>query len=273
MRGRHAWLYLFAMICLTGDVHQRSYRGTDTSFSPFSEVQLASKYAGIAEGYGIRITLFLTGKACLEEPEEVRALAQMPHCEIGGHTFAAFRDPWSRIYKKVFKTPWGLESHQKRDIQKTIESIHAVTGKRIAAWRNHSYIQTDKTPRLLELARIKWVSDEVNLTKRSWEALSQHLISLPINVPPDHEHLLHGKYQIGMPKASKLIGRLPMNHWAEHVKKNVQEIVDDGGIATILIHPLCMEIADGMTGFDDLCQFLQRFPNGWVSEVGNQRRR
>ena len=46
------------MICLTGDVHQRSYRGTDTPFSPFSEVELAVKYAKIAARYGIRITFF-----------------------------------------------------------------------------------------------------------------------------------------------------------------------------------------------------------------------
>ena len=95
------------MVCVTGDVHQRSYRGTDTPFSPFSEVELAIKYANIAARYGIHITLFFTGKACLEEPSDVKRIADMPHCEIGGHTFAAFRDPWSRIYKKLLGTPWG----------------------------------------------------------------------------------------------------------------------------------------------------------------------
>ena len=115
------------MICLTGDVHQRSYRGTDTPFSPYTEVELASKYAKIAARYGIRVTLFLTGTACLEEPKDVNAISQMPHCEIGGHTFAAFRDPWSRIYRKLFRTPWGNESHQMRDIAKTIESISEPT--------------------------------------------------------------------------------------------------------------------------------------------------
>ena len=54
------------MVCVTGDVHQRSYRGTDTPFSPFSEVELAIKYANIAARYGIRITLFFTGKPALK---------------------------------------------------------------------------------------------------------------------------------------------------------------------------------------------------------------
>jgi len=259
------------MICLTGDVHQRSYRGTDTPFSPFSEVELAKKYAKIAARYGIRITFFLTGKACLEEPNDVRIIAQMPHCEIGGHTFAAFRDPWSRIYRKFFKTPWGNESHQKRDIVKTIESIQSVTGKRISVWRNHSYIQTVETPGLLESARIKWVSDDVNPAKRSWEPLSPNIRSLPINVQTDHEHLLHGKYQIGKSKTSKLVGRVSISEWVEQVKGEVQAIVDVGGIATILAHPLCMEVADGMVAFEDLCRFLQPFPNRWVSEVDADR--
>jgi hypothetical protein len=255
------------MICLTGDVHQRSYRGTDTPFSPCSEVELATKYAKIAARYGIRITLFLTGKACLEEPHAVRALAGMSHCEIGGHTFAAFRDPWSRIYRKLYRTPWGNESHQMKDISKTIESIQSVTEKRISVWRNHSYIQTMGTPRLLESARINWVSDEVNPGKRSWEILSKNIRSLPINVQPDHENLLHGKYQVGKSKPSKLIGRVSITEWAVQVQSEVQAIVHGGGIATILAHPLCMEVADGMTAFEDLCRFLQPFPNCWVSQV------
>lgn len=259
------------MVCVTGDVHQRSYRGTDTPFSPFSEVELATKYANIAARYGIRITLFLTGKACLEEPKGLKYIADMPHCEIGGHTFAAFRDPWSRIYKKIYGTPWGNESHQMRDITKTIESIQTVTGKRISVWRNHSYIQTVETPRLLDSARIKWVSDEVSPRKLSWEPLSQNIGSLPINVQPDHEHVLHGKYKIGKTKPYKLVGRVSITEWVEQVKGEVQAIVDAGGIATILAHPLCMEVADGMVAFENLCQFLQPFHNCWVSEVAADR--
>ncbi len=255
------------MICLTGDVHQRSYRGTDTPFSTQSEVELATKYATIAARYGLRITLFLTGKACLEEPTLVKNLSQMGHCEIGGHTFAAFRDPWSRMNRILFKTPWGNESHQVRDILKTIESIQHVTGKRISVWRNHSYIQTADTPRLLEAAKIQWVSDEVNSAKYSWERLGQDIRSLPINVQPDHEHLLHGKYQMGKSKPSKLAGRVSITAWVIQVRKEVEAIVGAEGIATILAHPLCMEVADGMVGFEELCRFLQPFQSSWISEI------
>ncbi len=259
------------MICLTGDVHQRSYQGTDTPFSPYSEVELSIKYANIAATFGLRITIFVTGKACLEEPLAVRKLAQQPHCEIGGHTFAAFRDPWSRIYRKVYRTPWGRESHQMKDIAKTIESIKAVTGNRIATWRNHSYIQSEETPRLLHEAGIEWISDEVNSMKHSWEKRYQQLKSLPINVPPDHEHLLHGKYRMERCKPIKLVGRVSIGEWAEQVKRKVQTISHQGGIATILAHPLCMEVADGMVVFEELCRFLQSFPSCSVSEIDGSR--
>jgi hypothetical protein len=255
------------MVCLTGDVHQRSYRGIDTPFSQFSEVELATKYANIAAHYGIRITFFFTGKACLEEPKGVKHIADMPHCEIGGHTFAAFRDPWSRIYKKIFGTPWGTQAHQWHDIVRTIESIQSVTEQRISVWRNHSYVNTVDTPGLLESASIKWISDEVNPQKKTWERLSQAMNSLPINIPPDHEHLLHGKYQLSQTNPSKLDGRVPITEWAKQVKTEVRTIAAEGGIATILAHPLCMEVADGMVAFEDLCRFLQSFSNCWVSEV------
>ena len=259
------------MICLTADVHQRSYRGTDTPFSPFSEVELAIKYAKIAARYNIRITFFITGKACLEEPSNVKNLAHMSHCELGGHTFAAFRDPWARIYRKLFGTPWGSEVHQVKDIVRTIESIKLITGKRISTWRNHSYIQTVETPRLLASMNIRWVTDEVNPSKQSWERLSKDMRSLPINVLPDHEHVLHGKYQIDKSEQSKLIGRISISEWGEQVKEEVQSISNAGGIATILAHPLCMEVADGMVAFENLCRFLQPFPNCWVSEVDVDR--
>ncbi|MGD9849874.1 MAG: polysaccharide deacetylase family protein [Nitrospirales bacterium] len=253
------------MVCVTGDVHQRSYRGTDTPFSSCSEVSLAIKYAQIAKKYGLRITLFMTGKAALEEPNAVRQLAAMPHCEIGGHTFAAFRDPWSRIYKKVFGTPWGRSTHQLRDIVRTVQCIQQVTEKRITVWRNHSYVNTSNTPFLLEQAGIEWVSDDVNIAKTRSEPVTSRVYSLPINVLPDHEHLLHGKYLHGKAKPEQLSGRLGIREWKERVQSQVQTIMAAGGVATILAHPLCMEVADGMQTFEDLCRFLQPFSSCWVS--------
>jgi hypothetical protein len=47
----------------------------------------------------------------------------------------------------------------------------------------------------------------------------------------------------------------------------VEQIEQHGGIATILAHPLCMEVADRMESFAALCRFLSRFKTGCVSDV------
>ncbi len=255
------------MVCLTGDVHQRSYRGTDTPFSSRTEVELAGKYCDIAGKYGIKVSLFFTGRACKEEPQTVKSLADLAHCEMGGHTFAAFRDPLSRIFKKVYGTPWGTTAHQLRDIQQTIASIQQVTGQRIQTWRNHGYVRTTDTNRLLESCGICVVSDEVSDSKTSAEWINTSFRSIPMNVLPDHEHVLHGKYQHGKTKPERLKHRVTIAEWADLVKTRVRGICESGGTATVLAHPLCMEVADGMTMFEDLCQFIQQYPSVWISEV------
>jgi hypothetical protein len=255
------------MVCLTGDVHQRSYRGTDTPFSSRTEVELAGKYCDIAGKYGIKVSLFLTGRACREEPHMVKILAEMTHCEIGGHTFAAFRDPLSRIFKKVYGTPWGTTAHQLRDIQRTIAGIQRVTGQRIRTWRNHSYVRTVDTDRMLESCGIRVVSDEVSDSKTSAEWVTPGFRSVPLNVLPDHEHLLHGKYQHGKTRPDRLTHRVTITEWAGLVKARIKGICERGGTATVLAHPLCMEVADGMTVFENLCQDIQQYRSCWISEV------
>ncbi|MFA9562887.1 MAG: hypothetical protein ACERKU_11165, partial [Nitrospirota bacterium] len=64
---------------------------------------------------------------------------------------------------------------------------------------------------------------------------------------------------------SKLSGRVTISEWLEQAKTDVDAISAAGGIATILAHPLCMEVADGMEAFEELCRFLQPFPNCWVT--------
>lgn len=255
------------MVCLTGDVHQRSYRGTDTPFSSYTEVALAAKYCDIAAKYGVKVTLFFTGRACDEEPETVNVISGLPHCEIGGHTFAAFRDPLSRIFKKVYGTPWGTTAHQLRDIQKTIASIQQVTGQRIQTWRNHSYVRTADTDHLLESCGIRVVSDEVADSKMSADWVLPGYRSVPMNVLPDHEHVLHGKYQHGKTRPDRLTRRVTIVEWADLVKSSIRGICEQGGTATVLAHPLCMEVADGMVVFEELCQYIQQYGTVWLSEV------
>jgi hypothetical protein len=167
----------------------------------------------------------------------------------------------------VYGTPWGTTTHQLRDIQRTIASIQRVTGQRIQTWRNHSYIRTADSDRVLESCGIRVVSDEVSDSKISAEWVTSSFRSVPLNVLPDHEHVLHGKYQHGKTRPDRLTHRVTITEWAALVKTRIRDIGERGGTATVLAHPLCMEVADGMKIFEDLCQDIQQYPTVWISEV------
>ncbi|GMV51530.1 hypothetical protein FBQ96_08205 [Nitrospirales bacterium NOB] len=255
------------MICLTGDVHHRSYRGADTRYARESEAQLALRYCDIAARYHIKVTLFVTGQACLEERDTVAELGRRAHCEIGGHTFCAFRSWRHWLSRKLGGSILGPASLQRRDIDRTIAAIEETAGIRITAWRNHAYKRDASTYPLLGERGIRIVSDRVSGVEGAMERISQELVSLPINTLPDHEHLLHGKYLPAHTKPHRLAGRKTIQEWRKTVMQQVEAIEEHDGIATILAHPLCMEIADGMKEFKALCRFLARFQTGWVSEA------
>lgn len=260
-----------AMICLAGDVHHRSYRGVDTRYAEQTEANLALRYCDIAARHHVKVTLFVTGKACLEERETLADLGRRTHCEIGGHTFCAFRSFPHWLSKSLGGSVLGSASMQRKDIERTIEAIRDVTGKRITTWRNHAYQRDAHTYPLLGESGIRIVSDRVAANTTAVERVSQELLSLPINTLPAHEHLLHGKYLPERTHVTQLDGRKTIDEWRADVEEQVETIERLGGIATILAHPLCMEVADGMRSFEGLCRFLSRYKTHWVSEVADSR--
>lgn len=259
------------MICLTGNVHHRSYRDVDTSHAQQTETQLALRYCDIAARYRVKLTLFVTGKACLEEPDAMVALSRYSHCEIGGHTFCAFRSIKHWLLPYLGGSLLGSAAIQRDDIAKTIAAIRDVTGKHITAWRNHGFQHDALTYPLLGEQGIQIVSDRVATHTTAVERISQELLSLPINTLPDHENVLHGKYVAGRTHFAQLEGRSTIQEWRETLEHQVETIEQLGGIATILARPVCMDIADGMQSFEQLCRFLSRYETRWVSEMANSR--
>lgn len=111
------------------------------------------------------------------------------------------------------------------------------------------------------------VSDEVADSKMSADWVLPGYRSVPMNVLPDHEHVLHGKYQHGKTRPDRLTRRVTIVEWADLVKSSIRGICEQGGTATVLAHPLCMEVADGMVVFEELCQYIQQYGTVWLSEV------
>jgi peptidoglycan/xylan/chitin deacetylase (PgdA/CDA1 family) len=265
------------MICLTGDVHHELGAPGQAYFEG-SEPKLARIYAGIAEKHGIKVTLFITGKAFVEDEESVLELSEYENVEIGGHTWSAFRSlPLHNLFKLVGGSVYGPRFYQRRDIRKTLDIINEKTGERAVSWRTHAYGSNQTTIELLEEEGIKVVSDEVSNRKLGPKKLGKGLISLPINVMPDHEHLYYGA------RTEERVKRAIDSGWSDAftsesftvgayfriIKRQIEKIESKSGVATLLLHPFTMKVCDDFKTFERLCAWIQKkeYETIWCREA------
>lgn len=259
-------------VVLTGDVHQW-IDSADRAYAAETECALALRYARIAARYGLRITLFFTGLAVIEDAGSIVKLVEAENVEVGGHGWDSFRPPWRyRLLRKLFGSPHGPRSLQARMVRRTCSTIESVSGRKVLSWRNHAYGFNEHTPPVLWEAGVRVWSDEVNPDRAGPYADPSGIMVLPINTTPDHENLYHGGQTIQtVPPDRQLQYRHP-DAWREAVVRQADSIVARGGVATILAHPLCMKVADDWRTFDRLCSSLSHHANAWAFEVAPRAR-
>lgn len=266
------------MICLTGDVHHpMGYVGQ--SYFEGSEASLSYHYLKIVQKYGLKATLFITGKTFKKNRKEVERLLTFDNLEIGGHTWSALRPRWLhyRIFRKLTGSSYGPRLYQKLDIIRTVNVIHQVTNEYPISWRTHGYSSDAKTFEILANKGIRVISDEVSNEKYNPSYFHNDLISLPINVLPDHEHLYHAERDKehvqreieGGWKDAFTAKSFYIDRYFEIIKSQIEEIEDNNGITTILLHPSCMKIADDFTTFEKLCRWINKkgYNTLWCKEV------
>lgn len=265
------------MICLTGDVHYKM-GNPEQSYLNESEASLAYKYLEIAQEYNIKATLFITGKLFKENLNDMKKLLSFGNLEIGGHTWSAFRPQWlHKSFNLLTGSTYGPKFYQTQDIRKTIRIIEKNMGKRPVSWRTHSYASDQNTIQILERERVKIVSDEVSNTLGPKKIKNSDLISLPINIMPDHEHLYHG------PRTKGHVKDLIESNWRDSftnrsftadeyykiITSQIEEIEKKNGVATLLLHPACMKILDNFKTFEKICKFINQnsYKTIWCEEV------
>jgi hypothetical protein len=257
-------------IVLSGDVHQW-IDSADRAYATETESALALEYARIAGSHGLKVTLFVTGLAVIEDPASVRALLDQENVEVGGHGWDSFRPAWRyRVLNKLFGSPHGSSSMQARMVRRTCGTIEPVSGQRVLSWRNHAYTFDARTPRVLAEAGVRVWSDEVDLDRLGPHGATSGITVLPINTTPDHEHLYHGGQTVETIPAVKQPQYDHPDGWREALLQQAESIVARGGVATILAHPLCMKVADDWQTFDRLCSSLSRYPSAWAVEVADR---
>lgn len=265
------------MIVLTGDVHHMSMETRDQRYLTDTEPRITETYADIAERHGLKVTFFATGKALEEEPGVFQRLAQREHVELGGHNYYAFQPRWlyNWIFFRVLGCRNGPVAFQDWEIRSTIKQFQQTTGVRISAWRDHAYRHDKNTLRLLADNDIEVVSDEVG---PDWTGPYRHdeeIVSLPVNVMPDSDHMYHGYFQPettedwSLQRSTFPPEMMWPEEWLERVKRQVTSIIKQGGTASLLVHPAPMKIVDDFETFNKLCSFLSQFESEHVTETAH----
>jgi len=267
------------MICLTGDVHHSSLGTNDQRYLDCpenSEPRIAARFARLLGRYGLRATLYVTGKTLAEEWEGFRPVAEVRELEIGGHTYDGL--PPSRISKLCYRLRrtcppshgyrHGSRRKQRRDILRTLDIIKARTGREAVSWRSHGLVSDANTYSLLGECGIRLISDEISSTKLLPERTPQGLLSHPMNVITDHDHLFHAHRDRRFVQSAKRRGygkddfgceSYEIGQWGEIVKRQVDRIEHSGGVATVLMHPVCQFLADEFRTAEVLLEYFSRY--------------
>ncbi len=255
-------------VVLTGDVHH-AIGSADQRFTEYSEAALAVEYARIASRYNLKVTLFVTGRAILEDNADARPLLNMDNVKIGGHGWDALRPVWWHgALNYLIGSPHGPAWLQQRTILRTRTTIEKFTHQPVWSWRNHAYRYDEFTPGLLADAGIIAWSDEVNPASQAPHHHPDGVVILPINTIPDHENLYHGART---PESVAVEGpSYPPDQWCDQVCAQVEAIAQSSGVATILAHPICMKVADDWVTFTRLCSFLSHYPSLFASEAAER---
>jgi peptidoglycan/xylan/chitin deacetylase (PgdA/CDA1 family) len=275
------------MICLTGDIHHSSLRINDHRFIPDpgdSEPRIAARYLRLIEKHNLKVTFYVTGKTLAEEWDALRPLADSPHVEIGGHTYGGLPRPLrARLRTSLtgratlsHSLSHGSRARQKRDVQRMIGIVQEKTGRRITSWRSHGLVSDEHTYGILAECGIRFISDDLDWGKTGPERMAHGLVSHPINVIMDHDHIYHAhrtREYVEVQKRNWTFTTDPTREsydieaWAAIVERQVREIQEAGGVATVLMHPLCMHLADGFRTAERLLGFFSRFPTVWANEM------
>ncbi|MCX6991946.1 MAG: hypothetical protein NT011_02265 [Kiritimatiellaeota bacterium] len=275
------------MICLTGDVHHDGLRTNEQLFlapRKISEVAITLDYVRLCGKYDVKCTLYVTGRTLADQWEAFQPVTASPLVEIGGHTYAGLpQGAWVKLLSRLsgekacsHSSSPGTCSSQKRDVARMLEIAHRRLDKPIVSWRSHGLVRDRHTYGILAGAGIKFISDDLNWHQLLPERLPQGLISHPMNVIMDHDHLFHAhrnpeyvaRQQRPFPD-DPASGSYTIEDWGALVEKQVRAIEAKGGVATVLMHPLCMFAADGFKTMERLLKQFSKFKTIWASETEN----
>jgi hypothetical protein len=277
------------MICLTGDTH---HDGLDTNEQLWmrengdlnSEVDITAQYVKLCEKHNVKCTIYVTGRTFSQQWDKFEPVANSPICEVAGHTFAALPRPrlsrlraWlKREVSCSHANSHGSYRAQNRDVKKMCDIAYQYLSKPIVSWRSHGLVHDENTNTILFKHGIRFISDELNWDKLHPETTPSGLISHPMNVIMDHDHIYHAhrthEYVEKQMKnwnytSDPTQESYDIAAWGDILIEQVGKIDEAGGVATVLIHPVCMHAADGFKTFERVLEVFSKSKTIFAREV------
>jgi hypothetical protein len=263
------------MIYLTCDVHQPTLNNLEANYFSENSLSLAEKYFSICKQSNVKTTFFYTGLAAWAHRDWLKKTinSHPGQIEIGGHTWNALKYPkiWKFLLSKT-RTNYNFFLLQLIDIWLTKFTIQLVSSGAMTSWRTHAYNSSVTTYKLLNYLSVKVISDE-KLEMGLPYLHTGDLTCAPINVLPDHEHLLHGpKSNLSKEDRSwsgDVFGNvfLDKTEWKRRLIQTVHKNEMSGVDSVILIHAECMDVLDNFTTFEEIVTELSKFKTGLISEA------
>lgn len=265
------------MICLTGDLHHTSLGTGNQKHCDITELQVAQRYLKLLEEAGVKTTFFISGKCFAEEWADVKPIVESPLVEVGGHNYDCFQcQLFHRACNKLLGSYNGPLWWQKRDARLTIDIARRKAGRTIRVWRNHMYMHGPHTEKALAACGIQLCSDGVQKDSSGPRLHPDGIYSLPINIIPDHEHLIHAErtpewidWWVKRYRWSDDFGPQSyyVDEWAELVLEGLRQNEAAGRTSTVIIHPITMYLCDRMKAFERILEYIAARPNAHVTEL------
>uniref|UniRef100_UPI0025DF600F hypothetical protein n=1 Tax=Sulfurimonas sp. TaxID=2022749 RepID=UPI0025DF600F len=179
---------------------------------------------------------------------------------------------------KNYNGPYAYQHNKKK---KTIDIIYAKTGIKINIWRNHMYMHGANTEKVLSSLDINICSDGVVKENCDLQEDVNGIYNLPINIIPDHEHIIHAERTPQWIKQwqarynwSDDFGpeSYYIEEWAELVLNQLKENEAKKKLSVMIIHPITMYLADGFKSVRTILDYIQTKESVFMGDLLTKER-
>jgi len=265
------------VIYLTSDIHHSALKTGNQEYCDISEIETATLMSKLIFERRIKATYFISGQSFDDEWGELKKFVTNPDIALGGHNYNCFKpEIIHRASNKILKSYNGPKFYQTNDTKKTINAIENKTGKKITLWRNHMYMHGKYTDEVLPGCGITICSDGVKKNSNGPILQSPNYYHFPINVIPDHEHLIHAErtpewisWWQKRYNWSDDFGpdSYYIDEWTEIVLSQLKYNEENGIISNMIIHPITMYLCDNFKGLTKILDFIATCENSNYDEL------